>query len=85
MYMFIMVLWKNNAYSSKLESTQRNQELQVGHASNVARGHRASGDSQRQGASVKACKHRTWHVRIWQTTSANDMRISQGLHKSAMA
>ena len=38
LYMFIMILWKKDAYSSKSESAQRNQELQLGHVSEVACG-----------------------------------------------
>ncbi|RAN68808.1 hypothetical protein B5P42_31310, partial [Bacillus sp. SRB_331] len=45
---------------------------------------------QRQAASAKACTHRTWHVHIWQMTSANGMqnqpmpsRISRGVCASA--
>ena len=30
LYKFIMILWKNDAYYSKSESAQRNEDLQVG-------------------------------------------------------
>ena len=33
-----MILWKKDSYSSKSESAQRNQELQLGHVSEVACG-----------------------------------------------
>jgi len=72
--MFIMILWKNDAYSSKSEFVRRNQEHQMGHASNVACGGRPSDVAQRQAASTKACMHQTWHVRIWQITTATGMQ-----------
>ena len=52
--MFIIIHWKNDAYYSKSESAQRNQELQVGHASDVVCVHRASRVGQRHAASAKA-------------------------------
>ena len=68
--MFIMILWKNDAYSSKSEFVRWNQEHRVGHPSDVACGGRPGDVAQRQAATTKACMHQTWHVRIWQITTA---------------
>ena len=51
-----------------------NQEQQVGHASDVACGGRPGDVAKRQATSTKACMHQTWHVRIWQITTATGMQ-----------
>ncbi len=47
-------------------------------ASAVAYAHRlgAIDVGQRQATLAMACTHQTWHMRIWQTTSANGMQHS---------
>ena len=72
--MFIMILWKNDAYSSKSEFVRRNQEHQMGHASDLAYTHLANNIAQRHAVSTKVCMHQTWHVRIWQITTATGMQ-----------
>ena len=51
-----------------------NQEQQVGHTSDVAYGGRPGDVAKRQATSTKACMHQTWHVRIWQITTATGMQ-----------
>ena len=85
LYMFIMILWKNDAYSSKSESAQQNQELQQGHVSDVA-----------CGSHPGEVAHGRWHqrrlarIRRGMCTSGKRRRqsawsISQGLHAQAVA
>jgi len=44
------------------------------HASVVACAHRLSVTGRDLRASAHACTHQLWHVRIWQTSSANSMQ-----------
>ena len=60
LYMFIMILWKNDAYYSKSKSAQRNQDLQVGYgmwASGKWRRPTSCGISEGMNASDVACAH----------------------------
>ena len=46
----------------------------MGHTSDVAYGGRPGDVAKRQATSTKACMHQTWHVRIWQITTATSMQ-----------
>ena len=66
------------SWSARIERRHRPMASSIRqgmHASVVACAHRLGdiGVGQQQEASANACTHRTWHVRIWQKTSANGM------------
>ena len=73
LYMFIMILWKNDAYYSKSKSAQQNQDLQVGYgmwASGKWRRPTSCGISEAMNTSDVACAHLANDVDQRHATSA---------------
>ena len=82
LYMFIMILWKNDAYYSKSKSAQQNQDLQVGYgmwASGKWRRPTSCGISEGMNTSNVACAHLANDVANGMQHQPRPTRISRGV------